>query len=238
MGLDIYVGSLSRYYLGDWHSVVAQAARAEGIQFSTARPEAPESPGDPADLEEAVAAWQSALGEALGLKDLWADRANAPYATDQPHWLGYGALVLLAAHLERPDLADPSDTPQEFASSTAVEAVKAAGSDLYPSLIGGAEWWLPAPGVSATFTGTTVDGETVAMATLDLLERELDHLRERLGIDGAALTEALLTGGPDPDSADQDPKGFRDGWVVFGLAVFLELTRQAQRMQLPLLLDY
>ena len=236
MGLDIYVGSLTRYFAGDWETVAAQAARAKGISFSTERNQDSDFPGTTADLEATVAAWQGALSEALGFEKLWADRADAPYATDQPHWLGYGAMVLLAAHLEHPGLARPTDSPEDFASSEAVKAAQ-AGDNAYPSLLGGAEWWLPLPGIEATFTGTTVNGRTVAMGTLDLLERELDLLRERLGVDGVTLAESLLMGGPDPDSVE-DPAAYRRQWGIFGLAVFLELTRQAQRMQLPLVLDY
>lgn len=37
MGLDVYVGSLTRYYSGDWESVVEQAAREQGLDFHVLR---------------------------------------------------------------------------------------------------------------------------------------------------------------------------------------------------------
>lgn len=238
MGLDIYVGSFKRYLAGDWKTVIAQAAEVEGMRFATAGPD--DGPAaDPAEIAEAVTSWQAALVEALGTEAPWHDNADAPYATDQPHWLGYGALLLLAARLERPHLARDTDDPADFASAPAFEASQQDGSAMFPSLLGGAQWWLPLPGLAATFTGSGFQGEMVAMSTLDLLERELETLREGLGVTGKVFAEALLMGGPGvdgPDSPESAPDYLRE-WGVFGLAVFRELTHQAQRMQLPLLLD-
>ena len=110
---------------------------------------------------------------------------------------------------------------------------------MFPSLLGGAQWWLPLAGLSATFTGSGFQGEMVPMSTLDLLENELDTLSKGLGVPGSALAEALLLGGPGvdgPPTPEQAPE-YLTAWGVFGLAVFRELTHQAQRMQLPLLLD-
>lgn len=235
MGLDIYVGSLSRYFARDWHTVAAQAAMAEGIEFTTVRPDG-DTPVPVDGLEALIEQWQGALQQGLGFEQVWPDHLNSPYATDQPHWLGFGGLVLLAAGLEHPELSDPAEDPGNFAHSRAFQAVARTGSENFPSLLGGVEWWLPLPQSMAVFTGQTPMGNEVAMGTLDLLERELELLKQRVGVDNSTLGEALLMGGPaadEPHTADTTRQ-----WGVFGLAVFLELTRQAQRMQLPLLMDY
>lgn len=237
MGLDLYVGSLTRYFAGDWKTVTAQAAEADGIEFITHRPNEPEHRADPGEIQAEVARWQAAVAEALGLSSVWVDRPDAPYATDQPGWPGYGAVVLLACRLERPDLASDADSPESFTESRAFEAVRASESR-FPSLIGGAEWWLPTAGLKATFTGNGVDGTLLAMATLDQLLDELEALREGIGAEPAALNQALLTGGPDRSSATVDRAAYLHDWGLFGLAVFLELARQAQHMNLPLLMDY
>lgn len=39
MGLDVYVGSLTRYHGGDWETVVQQAAREQGIDVHVLRVE-------------------------------------------------------------------------------------------------------------------------------------------------------------------------------------------------------
>ncbi len=241
MGLDIYVGPFTRYLTGDWKTVMAQAAEAEGIEFTTIRLEdtAPEDAPDTDEVVEMVHSWQSAMTEALGVEKAWDDNPDAPYATDQPHWLGYGALLILAARLERPQLASDTDDPADFQASAAFQASQQDGSAMFPSLLGGAQWWLPLAGLSATFTGSGFQGEMVPMSTLDLLENELDTLSKGLGVPGSALAEALLLGGPGvdgPPTPEQAPE-YLTAWGVFGLAVFRELTHQAQRMQLPLLLD-
>jgi hypothetical protein len=38
MGLDIYVGSLTRYYARDWETVVQKHARESGIKLTVVRP--------------------------------------------------------------------------------------------------------------------------------------------------------------------------------------------------------
>lgn len=238
MGLDIYVGSFNRYLAGDWKTVTTQAAEAEGVRFSTADHEEPVA--DRAEIAEAVSSWQSAMIEALGAETAWNDNPDAPYATDQPHWLGYGALLILAARLERPHLARDTDDPAEFASAPAFAASQQDGSAMFPGLLGGAQWWLPLPGLAATFTGSGFRDDMVAMSTLDLLEVELTTLSEGLGVTGHALAESLLMGGPGvdgPDTPEEAPRYLQE-WGLFGLAVFRELTHQAQRMQLPLLLDF
>ena len=37
MGLDIYVGSLTRYYAREWESIAQQAAREMGVEFQVIR---------------------------------------------------------------------------------------------------------------------------------------------------------------------------------------------------------
>ena len=234
MGLDIYVGSLSRYLSGDWKTVAAQAAEAEGIAFVTVGPDRESL--DAAELVAVVAEWQAAIAAALGGVEPWDDNPDAPYATDQPHWLGYGGLALLAAYAERPDLVSPDDTPEEYAVAPAFQAMQ-HDPGRFPSLLGGAEWWLPFDGVRATFTAEAPHGHMMAMATLAQLRAELDVLRDAVGATQVDLATALLSGGPDREEVETAAE-YRHRWGIFGLAVFAELCAQAEGMQLPLLLDY
>jgi hypothetical protein len=41
MGLDIYVGSLTRYYARDWETVVQKHARESGTKLTVERPNEP-----------------------------------------------------------------------------------------------------------------------------------------------------------------------------------------------------
>ena len=38
MALDVYVGSLARYYAGEWENIAEKAARERGAQYQIGRP--------------------------------------------------------------------------------------------------------------------------------------------------------------------------------------------------------
>ena len=115
MGLDVYVGPLSRYYAGDWETVIQQAAKEDGIPVRIVRPEQPRQsllgrlrdlvrPRGPAAAQRAVRRWRDRLRKELGISDLdWNEFPDAEYATDKPAWDCYGGLVLWAAYEELPN---------------------------------------------------------------------------------------------------------------------------------------
>lgn len=73
MALDVYVGALTRYTLGDWLTIVQQALRAEGIEVQVVRSEPPPADAitDPVIVAEAVQSWQAGLLDALGGSQGW-----------------------------------------------------------------------------------------------------------------------------------------------------------------------
>lgn len=214
MGLDIYVGSLSRYASGDWKTAVAQAAEASGVvhcTLSVGQDRDHSVPANPAEIDSLVLSWKSSLAEALGLSQTWEDAPDMPYVTDKLDWAGYGGLVLLAARLEHPELASPDDDPAEYENSPAFQAATLDASKgesvRFPSLLSGVEWWLPLTGQSALFEGPKLDGEPAGMATLDLLTSELTTLVSELGLTADELGEALIMGPPDGSLEDVDADG-------------------------------
>ena len=79
-------------------------------EWHPGRRRAPDQPADTIQdidvVTDVVARWQSGLLATFGFAgDRWVERADGPYLTDKPDWDGYGAVVLLAAYVERPDLA-------------------------------------------------------------------------------------------------------------------------------------
>lgn len=106
MGLDLYVGSLTRYTSGDWLTIVQQAGLANGVdvQVVHAQPEPPDAVSDPRLIRDAVEEWRQGLGAGLGVDCDWPETVDSPYWTDKPDWDGYGAVMLMAAYDERPDL--------------------------------------------------------------------------------------------------------------------------------------
>ena len=136
VGLDIYAGPVTRYVAGDWLTIVQQAGAASGIPVEVIRPNEPaDAIHDTSVVEVAVGEWQGRLLQSLDVVGDWADTADAPYSTDKPDWDGYGAVVLLAAGRERPDLAPgtrvgkglrrsrvPTVMPRQFQDSEAFKA--------------------------------------------------------------------------------------------------------------------
>ena len=75
MGLDVYVGSLTRYYAGDWETIVQQTAREQGFSAEIVRASEPPEDAitDPDTIRELVEAWQRLL-------ELdWNESPEAPY---------------------------------------------------------------------------------------------------------------------------------------------------------------
>ena len=151
MGLDVYVGSVTRYTLGDWLTIVQQTLTREGqtVQIVRTNPDPEDVITDPAAVADAVDQWQTGLLGALGGAAPWPECADLPYWTDKPDWDGYGGLVLLAAYDERPDLAPasrrgllrrevPRVAPRDWQMAPAF--VAASGSPKhYPGLLSGVE---------------------------------------------------------------------------------------------------
>jgi hypothetical protein len=106
MALDVYVGSLARYYAGEWENIAEKAARERGVQYQIGRPGgSTDRLKDPQRIPPAVLAWRSALSDSLGSKLAlpldWDEALEAPYFTGRPGWDGFGSLVLWAAYNAR-----------------------------------------------------------------------------------------------------------------------------------------
>jgi hypothetical protein len=167
-----------------------------------------------------------------------------PWSTDKPDWDGYGAVVLLAAFEERPDLAPgqavrkglwrrviESVTPRNFPES---EAFKAASQSptTFPTLLHGAEWCLPLTSGPTVFNAATPNGTQLTMGRVDQLLAELINLNERtLQLSPAELESARQAGPPRPSAPVLEV-------APFGLAVMLALAEFAAVHSVPWIMDY
>ena len=92
MGLDIYVGSLTRYHAGDWELVAQQAAREMGLPIQVIRQhdDPADALRDPEEIRPIVLDWRESLSaslrEHLASPLDWDERNEAPYFTDKPTW--------------------------------------------------------------------------------------------------------------------------------------------------------
>jgi hypothetical protein len=138
MGLDVYVGSLTRYYVEGPADVVDRVARHQGMTVD----------GQPAEevIRSAVLRWRDRLSRWLGDRldgplD-WDESGPAPCFTDKPGWNGYGGTLLLAAHDEHPELPPPALVSADWPDDAAYQAASARGAGSRYSQLLTPELWL------------------------------------------------------------------------------------------------
>jgi hypothetical protein len=235
MGLDVYVGSLTRYYCGDWETLVQRWARETGHTVQVVRPpsDADAEPIDPLEARELVLAWRDALSTALqahgGPALAWDEGPDAPYFTDKPAWDCYRALVVWAAHDEHPGVALPAIAPDDCAATEPVRAALEHGTR-YPQLVLGAELWLPQE-FDYTFETQDAAGRSVMMGSAPLLLAQLRELNERTWRADRDTVTAWRRAGAEVGAPLETS-------AQLAYAVFHDLALQATVHQLPMKLDY
>ncbi|HEV8656456.1 MAG TPA: hypothetical protein VGR85_13190 [Candidatus Limnocylindria bacterium] len=233
MGLDIYVGTLTRYHAGAWKTIVQQTMGAQGISVRTVRANAsPDAVTDTKVIEKAVREWRGQLAAALKSQTAssvdWTEGMGSPYFTDKPDWDGYGAVVLLAAYhaIGRPVPSGVNDKWQSDPAIAEAKARKAYRHILEP------EWWLPVAD-DLVFVCPTLAGNRVQVGSSVRLRDQLGELNAAtLSGSDADLARWRHDGPPDPPSKDLQHA------ARFGLAILTELSGRAIEHRLPMLLDY
>ena len=186
MGLDVYVGSLTRYYVEGPADVVGRVARHQGV--------VPD--GQPAEevIRAAVLRWRDGLSRWLGDRldgplD-WDESGPAPCFTDKPGWDGYGGTLLLAAHDEHPELPPPAHVSADWPDDPAYQAASAPGAGSRYHQLLTPELWLPC---RFEFTVRTRDltGEEVELGSSVALLDQLRLLSARYRLDGRPAEPAL-----------------------------------------------
>jgi hypothetical protein len=105
MGLDIFAGTLSRYYSRDWQTVVQSAGGL--IVYPDGEPEKVSFE----DAHFVVDEWRKSLNiriDKLQSNQLvWNEELSTPYFTDKPDFEGWLSLQLWAAYVEEPEAKRP-----------------------------------------------------------------------------------------------------------------------------------
>lgn len=184
MGLDIYVGSFTRYYAGNWELVAARVARELGATFEVVRQHnPPDAIRDPDEIRSIVLEWRNGLAYSLAShlpEPLdWDESADAPYFTDKPAWDGYQGLLLRAAYQEHPGLQIPVEIPKDFDKDPAIQRGMGADSQTsYPSLLSNAQFWFPVR-FPFVFEAPDASGKKVRIASSVSLAQELNELNRK-----------------------------------------------------------
>jgi hypothetical protein len=227
MALDVYVGSLTRYYAGDWENVAERAAGTRHGGPQAARPR------DAASMRPTVLAWREALAASLGSTVIivwdWDESAEAPHFTGRPGWDGFGSLVLWAAYAEHPALRRPDSLPEEWDDDPALVRCNAQGSR-YSHLVRNVELWLPSP-FDVTFEGQDIDGRRIVIGSALTLARQLGELN------GATWKASDSEVARWARTAPRDDAGL-ELKARHAFAILYDLVRRAVEHRLPMKLDY
>ena len=216
---------------------MARTFREQGKPYQIVRPsgEPVPEPTDPAVAATHIANWATllsrSLGEHISSPLTWLDDVSQPYDTDRPHWQGYCALVLTAAHADKPQHALPTRTPKRWDDHPAFVAATAKNGQSRFTQILLPELWLPAdfpftfqaPG-PASDQPIWIGAGTTLVGQLESLNAAVFH----------ASPDDLARWRHDGPPADDD----LSGCARFGFAVFQHLASFASRNNLPLKLDY
>jgi hypothetical protein len=237
MGLDVYVGSLTRYYAGDWETVVQRYGRETGMKVEVIRRPAdpPDAIRDPEQIRPLVLQWRNSLNEGLGdnLESPlgWDEGPDSPYFTDKPAWDCYTSLLLWAAYEEHPEFKRPVEYVGDFSKDPAFVASTARDYNTrYPNLLRDVEVWLPGD-FAFTFRGQNLLGKTATFGSSVYLLRQLRELNARTW----KADEPLLQQWRRDGSEHQAPLE-KGAWFAF--SIMHSLAHEAVEHQLPMLLDY
>jgi hypothetical protein len=236
MALDVYVGSLTRYYSGDWESVADRNVRERGRKAKSGPPHANGEPKkDRERIQASVLAWRRTLDGALAphLSEplAWEESREAPWFTDRPGWDGFGSVVLWAAYAEQRGLRRPALLPEEWDDDAALVRSNADGfRSRYSHLVRNVELWLPA-NFDFTFEGEDVDGRRIIVGSSTTLRRQLGELNSATWkMDADEM--AALAREPPPGRASLEVS------ARHAMAVMSGLVQHAAERRLPMKLDY
>lgn len=254
MGMDLYAGTLTRYYARNWKTSTQQWAEENGYTYNRIGPNGPmeqEEKPDPEEVRSSMEEWRDSILAVLKNSGVespsWPESNEAPYYTDKPDWDAWLALILTAACAVTGETVPPT-----------VE--KGWGDDLWDlpviqkarerkwSLFLGAELWLPFPD-RFCFDCPNPLGNPVTIGTIGGILNELEELNGLLWQAGEEeiLSWTTTEGYPPDGEIGPDGKMHRIGehtvydtrsLAKFAYSILYRAARFSQENQVPILLDY
>ncbi len=233
MAFDIYVGSASRYFAGNWKTIVQQAAEADGIAYQVVRPTpSPLSKIFQPKPEKAYRDFLNGIKKETDFQGngepLWNDSPELDYVTDRPAWEGHYGLLIKYAYLMQPELTPPATLPKALEEEPTYQAALRTPDPRIRQLAFG-EIFIPTA-LKIMFVGKTIGGVDVPICSLGLLDWALRHICELWG------TDRTLVGALELDQHDRDAP--LDVAALFGLSIYCRLLDEARSRYLPLIKDY
>lgn len=231
MGLDFYVGTLSRYHSREWQTELQRDWGAHTVYIGL-------KPGEkPPDLDLAsrvVEAWRRAMGKSLRLRLDWSESPDQPYFTEQALWPCFHALRLWAACDDQgvPPAAAASTPPADWDKHPALKRYQNDQvRTRYSQLLLWVYVWLPLKQPVSVFEAESPGGARMRYGNVRELLEQLKLLNRRTWRfpDGP---EEEVRKNAVKESSDLDGCA-RHAWLQ--MRRFAEL---AVKLSLPMVLDY
>lgn len=252
MGLDIYAGTLTRYYARNWKTIAQQSAEASGMGYQVIRPDEEDVITDPAVIQPDMQQWSEAVSAALVMEDgqgqqPWIEDNERPYYTNKPDWCAFGVLQLFAA-CKQYGLPVPETIPRDwdpYKDETVLRALN--DPELNWSLFSSAEWWLPYD-ACFVFRGQSPVGTELTFGTSGLLKAELEVINQKSwNADEAAILSWEDTEGYPADGHMENGVFVRDAanaefpvesLAKFAFSILYRAALFSLENRVPILLDY
>lgn len=259
MGLDIYAGTLTRYYAHNWKTAVQQWAEENGYTFNRITP-AGDVPADeeemsPAEIQALVEEWRDQILAAVtqpGQEPYapWPEDNEKPYYTDKPDWDALGAMLLVAAcHAYDEPIPATVAKDWDFIEHPLIKKLSEEEEQVW-SLFRGATWWIPLAD-SFLFQGPLPTGQQMIIGTVGGLRNELEKLNswawqadedtiikwsqtEGYPVDGEVGPDGVLVKSETGENIAYDTESL----AKFAFSLFYQALIFAEEQQVPILLDY
>ena len=239
MGLDIYAGTLTRYYAHNWKTVVQQWAEKNGYTFNRITPDGePADDGEelsPAEVQAAVENWRDQILTAIAQPGQepytpWPEDNERPYYTDKPDWDAFGAMLLVAAcHTYDEPVSPTVEKNWDFGEHPLISRL-ASDEERVWSLFRGATWWLPLS--DAFFFQAPLPNQLAWQADEDTILDWADT--EGYPVDGTVGSDGQYSKADIPEHTEYNTESL----AKFAFSMFWRAMRFAEEQQVPILLDF
>lgn len=250
MGLDIYAGTLTRYYAHNWKTATQQWAEANGYGFQRIVPDGTEQgETNPAAIQSGVEGWRDQILAAISQPGaVWPENNGKSYYTDKPDWDAFGAMLLVAAcHVYGEPVPETVEKGWDYLAHPLIQRMREDPAQGW-SLLRGAEWWLPIED-TFLFQAPCPNGARIIMATAGLLRWELEKLNELAWqADEAAILAWSRTEGYPMDGQIDGAGRLAMGethqvydtqsLAKFAFSIFWQALNFARENRVPILMDY
>lgn len=217
MGLDIYAGTLTRYYTHNWKTAAQQFAEANGMEFQTIRPQTDnEDELSPDEVKEIVTQWRDSIisGLNLDLVPVWnEDYDVTPYYTNKPDWDALSALLLyISAKYSNKEVPAMIEKDIDIYEHPIVKEFLET-KDFQLTLFDGNGWWLPIE-KNIMFDYVLPNSEKSPLTTSALLLAELKRYNEfEWNADRDIILSWSTTEGYPADAEYSKESGYKLGTV-------------------------